>query len=65
MRLACEIAAQFRSADLDEAASAIATHIQRFWDPRMREQLCVQAREVGPDCEVRVAAAVKLLESVH
>lgn len=39
VRLANDIAAQFRHMPADAAAKAIALHIRQFWDPRMRAQL--------------------------
>lgn len=61
MRLATEIAAQFRHLSPDEAAATIAGHIDRFWDPRMRAQLLDQVRQAGEQCDAHVAAAARLL----
>ncbi len=61
MRLATEIAAQLRHLPPDEAAAAIAGHIRKFWDPRMREQLVDQVNRAGEDCDAYVAAAAGLL----
>ncbi|WP_020670406.1 formate dehydrogenase subunit delta [Amycolatopsis nigrescens] len=39
VRLANEIAAQFRHRPPEEASAAIARHIRMFWDPRMVAEL--------------------------
>ncbi|PZG01869.1 formate dehydrogenase subunit delta [Micromonospora deserti] len=39
VRLANEIAVQFRHQPPDAAAAAIAAHIRTFWEPRMRAEL--------------------------
>jgi formate dehydrogenase subunit delta len=62
MRLATEIAAQFRHVPPAEAAALVAAHIRRFWDPRMRAQLREQVAEAGAECDAQVAAAAGLLE---
>jgi len=62
MRLATEIASQFRHVPLDEAAAAIAAHIRRFWDPRLRAQLGDQVALAGGGCDAQVAAAAGLLD---
>jgi formate dehydrogenase subunit delta len=61
IRLATEIAAQFRHLPRDEAAAVIAGHIRKFWDPRMRAQLVDQVNRAGEDCDAHVAAAAELL----
>lgn len=63
MRLATEIAAQFRHLPPDEAAPAIAGHIRTFWDPRMRIQLKDQVAQAGEECDAHVAAAAGLLDN--
>ncbi|MBC6460869.1 formate dehydrogenase subunit delta [Actinomadura sp. HBU206391] len=61
IRLATEIAAQFRHRPPDEAAEAIARHIRSFWDPRMRAGLSAQV-EAGAVTDPLVLAAVRLLQ---
>lgn len=39
IRMANQIAANFGSLPEDEAAAETAGHIQRFWEPRMRDGL--------------------------
>jgi formate dehydrogenase subunit delta len=63
MRLATEIAAQFRHIPPDEAAHIIARHIHTFWDPRMRTQLKDQVARAGADCDAIVATAAALIDS--
>ena len=61
LRLAGDIAAQFRHLPDEQAAAKVADHIGRFWDPRMREHLreLVAADEQG--CDPVVARAATLL----
>lgn len=63
LRLATEIAAQFRHIPQEQAAHTIARHIHSFWDPRMRAQLKDQVAQLGPDCDALVAAAAGLIDS--
>ncbi|MGQ4598623.1 formate dehydrogenase subunit delta [Nocardia sp. R6R-6] len=63
MRLATEIAAQFRHVPPQEAAATIAEHIRRYWEPRMRAQLLDQVSHEGQACDAHVAAAADLLEN--
>jgi formate dehydrogenase subunit delta len=60
VRLATEIADQFRHQPQARAAEAIANHIRMFWDPRMRTALlrAIVAGEVGDSL---VAAAIASL----
>ena len=60
IRLATEIAAQFRHRPPEEAAADIAAHIRSFWDPRMRSQLLAQV-DAGAVADPLVLAAVQLL----
>lgn len=60
LRLAEDIAAQFRHRPTDEAAGVIAQHVRMFWDPRMRARLAA-AVAAGP-CDPAVAAAAELLD---
>jgi formate dehydrogenase subunit delta len=61
-RLATEIAAQFRHQSPEEAAHTIATHIRKFWDPRMRARLMSQVTQAGEACDAHLAAAVDVLK---
>ncbi|MGW3472848.1 formate dehydrogenase subunit delta [Saccharopolyspora sp. NPDC000995] len=61
MKMADDIAAQFRHYPPRAAAASIANHIRQFWEPRMRSQLAAKVAEDGADCDPNVVAAVKLL----
>ncbi|HEY2832271.1 MAG TPA: formate dehydrogenase subunit delta [Sporichthyaceae bacterium] len=60
VRLAGEIADQFRHKPQDTAAEAIANHIRMFWDPRMRTAL-LAGQAAGEVDDPLVAAAVALI----
>ena len=60
VRMATEIAAQFRNRPLDEAAADIAAHIRSFWEPRMRSRLLSQV-DAGAVSDPLVLAAAALL----
>jgi formate dehydrogenase subunit delta len=47
--------------DKAEAAKNIATHLRRFWDPRMRRQIVAHYREGGAGLDDVVRSAVRLL----
>jgi formate dehydrogenase subunit delta len=47
VRLANDIAAQFRHRPTGEAAGAVAEHLRSFWDPRMRTQLIAHVEAGG------------------
>lgn len=61
VRMANEIAVQFRHQPPDQAVAAIAGHIRRFWDPRMRADLLRQAAAAPGDLDELALAAVGLL----
>ncbi|GAA0619191.1 hypothetical protein GCM10009547_22020 [Sporichthya brevicatena] len=62
VRLAGEIADQFRHKPQDAAAEAIASHIRMFWDPRMRTTL-LAAESAGEVDDSLVRAAVERLQA--
>ncbi|WP_019878074.1 formate dehydrogenase subunit delta [Sporichthya polymorpha] len=62
VRLAGEIADQFRHKPQDVAAEAIASHIRMFWDPRMRTTL-LAAESAGEVDDSLVRAAVERLRA--
>ncbi len=64
IRLAGDIAAQFRHRPTEEAAAAIAGHIRQFWDPRMRRALLAEV-ETGAEADPLVVAAVHQLRDVR
>ncbi|MCW2637733.1 MAG: formate dehydrogenase [Dactylosporangium sp.] len=61
VRLANEIAAQFRHRQTGEAAVAIAEHLRSFWDPRMRTQLVAHAEAGGAGLDPLLVHVVALL----
>ncbi|ONI87141.1 formate dehydrogenase [Saccharothrix sp. ALI-22-I] len=63
VRLANEIARQFHHQPPDTAATAIATHIERFWDPRMRTDLQHHATTAPESLDPVALAAAKLVGS--
>jgi formate dehydrogenase subunit delta len=63
IRLATEIAAQFRHVPEEQAAETIAGHIRLFWDPRMRTQRHDLVTAAGAECDPLVARAEALLQA--
>jgi formate dehydrogenase subunit delta len=60
--MANDIGAFFNAeADKAEAAKNIASHLRRFWDPRMRRQIVAHYREGGAGLDNVVRSAVRLL----
>ncbi|RFB89508.1 formate dehydrogenase [Rhizobium leguminosarum bv. trifolii] len=56
--MANQIATFFKSQPADEAVQGVATHINKFWEPRMRRQLfeILEKKENGLDALVLQAA---------
>ena len=46
--------------DPEEAANAVASHLKRFWDPRMRRAILRYADEGGQGLKEIVSRAIKL-----
>lgn len=63
LRMATEIAAQFRHVPEEQAAETVAGHIRLFWDPRMRRQLHEVVAAAGTDCDPLVVRAEELLQA--
>lgn len=61
LRLANDIAAQFAHHPPDDAVAAIADHVVKFWDPRMRAQLIEQVERAGRQCDARIIGAATLV----
>jgi len=61
VRLANDIARQFHHLGLEAGSVAVADHIIRFWDPRMRAALLDLVHEGGTDLDPLVAAAADRL----
>ena len=63
--MANDIGAFFGSdADKAEAAKNVASHLTRFWDPRMRRQIVAHHREGGAGLDPVAREAVGLLADV-
>jgi formate dehydrogenase subunit delta len=62
--MANQIGQFFASQGADRAAAAIAEHISKFWDPRMRSAIIAYAKEDGGDLSPNVLRAVKDLKEV-
>lgn len=60
-RMANDIAANLAHLPGDRAAEAVAGHIGRFWDPRMRTRLFSYVDEGADGLHPLVVEAVKLL----
>ncbi|HEX5968742.1 MAG TPA: formate dehydrogenase subunit delta [Intrasporangium sp.] len=57
IRLGNDICRAFRHLPPDAAAAAVATHLKKFWDPRMRRALVERVREGDPRIDPLLAAA--------
>lgn len=63
-RMGNDIARQFAHLPQQEAVTAIATHVQKFWDPRMRTRLRRLVADGDPGLDPLVAeAAGELMDS--
>ena len=59
VKMANDIADFFRTEpNRADAVQGIASHIQRFWDPRMRRQILEQARHAGNELDTLVREAL-------
>jgi formate dehydrogenase subunit delta len=47
--------------DKAEAARGVASHLKRFWDPRMRREIVAHYREGGAGLDPLVRSAISLL----
>ena len=60
--MANDIAAFFHgAADHNEAAASVATHLRRYWDPRMRKQIIEHQRAGGEGLGELAREAVAML----
>ena len=62
IRMANQIASFFNGASEEQAAKDAAEHINKFWDPRMRNQLFAHLDKGGQDLDATILAAAKLLK---
>ena len=56
-RMINDISRQFRHLPPGDAAEAIASHVRRFWDPRMRARLQALVDQAAPLDPLAVEAA--------
>lgn len=61
IRMANDISAFFDSEAGADAPAQIASHITRFWDPRMRTELIAYGQAGGAQLSPSARAAVQLL----
>jgi len=61
VRLANDVAAQFRHLPADEGAAAVANHLRLFWDPRMRARLADWVESGADGLDPLAVAASELL----
>jgi formate dehydrogenase subunit delta len=59
--MANQIATAFRSRPEAEAAEAVADHVNKFWEPRMRAQLLARVEAGDPELSATVVAAAPLV----
>ena len=62
VRLATDIAAQFRHLDQEAAVAAVVAHLRSFWAPSMRAQLREVARDRPESLDPIVRAAAGRLD---
>ncbi len=60
-RMGNDIARQFGHLADEEAVARIAAHLDRFWEPRMRETLHALVAADDPTLDPRLAAAARTL----
>lgn len=58
IRLGHDIARHLAHLPTEDASEQIATHLRKFWDPRMRKALVQRVREDDPRVEPLLASAV-------
>lgn len=61
VHMANQIGKFFASQDQAKAPAAIAEHLRKFWDPRMRTQICAYLESGGAGLDPLVRAAVESL----
>ncbi len=63
--MANQIGKFFASQSKDKAPDAIAEHLRKFWDPRMREQILAHFANGGAGLDPLVRTAVERLATVQ
>ena len=64
IRMINNIAAHFGYLRAEHAATAVADHIKRFWDPRMKQRLLLLVASDTTDFEPVAVAATALLRQI-
>ena len=62
VRMANQIGQFFKTQGVDTAAAGIADHIEKFWDPRMRQLIRAHARAGGAGLDPHALEAVRQLD---
>lgn len=62
VRMANQIATFFHSQTNEDGPRSVATHINNFWEPRMRRQFLDLAQSGAPGLDPMVMAAVPLIK---
>jgi formate dehydrogenase subunit delta len=62
IRMINSIAAHFGYLHTEQAAAAVADHISRFWDPRMKRRLLLLVASDTKDLDPVAAAAAALVQ---
>jgi len=65
VRMANQIATHFSTYPREEAVAETATHIRKFWDPRMRASLFAHAEAGGSDLHEVARGAVGVLQQAR
>jgi formate dehydrogenase subunit delta len=63
VKMANEIAAFYVAESPNDAAKSIASHLTRFWDPRMRKQIIEHNQSGGAGLKDVVRDAVSMLQA--
>lgn len=58
IRLGTDVARALRHLPADQASEQVATHLRKFWDPRMRRALVERVRAGDPRLDPLLVAAV-------
>ncbi|MGN6286771.1 MAG: formate dehydrogenase subunit delta [Afipia sp.] len=61
VHMANQIGKFFASQDQAKAPAAIAEHLRKFWDPRMRAQICAHLEKGGEGLDPLPRAAIESL----
>lgn len=63
VRMSNQIAANFSHHEAEQAAAETAYHLERFWTPRMLDQLAAHARADADDLDPLVVDAIGRLRA--